>query len=83
MSGNKPGILHGVQKIMEDWGWTNGGGSNSVKIELGRGIIASHGDPTWIADIEKASTELSRQRFTKHGGFSGGGAKRHTPDQSK
>jgi hypothetical protein len=52
-------ILRDVQGYMEFWGWTNGGGTNSVKIEDGR-VIASHGDAMWIEDVSKAADAIGR-----------------------
>jgi len=53
------GSLDEVKSYMEFWGWKNGGNPGSVKMEDGR-VVATHGDATWIADVESACATLKR-----------------------
>lgn len=75
MTGNPPGILKEVKGYMEFWGWTNGGGPNSVKLDENGNAIAGHGGKVWIADVEKATAAIKSlaNRVTGRRGGGGGG----------
>lgn len=72
MAGN---TLREVKSYMEFWGWTNGGGPNSVKLDDNGKIIAGHGGAVWIEDVDKATKTIARlaDRAANEGRRGGGG----------
>jgi hypothetical protein len=52
--------LDDVKSYMEFWGWKNGGNPGSVKIGEDGRVCGTHGDATWIADVEAACATLQR-----------------------
>lgn len=46
--------LRKVESWMRFYGWTNGGGAGSVKLDADDKIIARHGDQTWWSDVNMA-----------------------------
>lgn len=68
--------LREIKSYMTFWGWTNSGGPGAMKFDADDKIIAHHGDATWVADVEKASTTIARlaERGVKgRPGLGGGG----------
>lgn len=53
-------VLREVKSYMEFWGWTDGGGPGSVKLDIDDHPIAKHGDRTWVADVETACDTIKR-----------------------
>lgn len=51
--------LDEVKSYMEWYGWKNGGNPGSVKMVEGK-VVATHGDATWIEDVDKACQTLQR-----------------------
>jgi len=63
--------LRDVKSFMEFWGWTNGGGLNSMKFNDDGRIVGYHGDATWIKDVEEACAMIGRlaERTRSKGGL--------------
>lgn len=52
--------LRDVKSYMEFWGWSNGGGPGSMKMDDDGVIVAKHGDAVWVANVEEACAILER-----------------------
>lgn len=55
--------LADVKSWMNFFGWNEGGGPGSVKRDANSQVIAHHGDPTWISDVETCIERIERERI--------------------
>jgi hypothetical protein len=54
------GTVNVAKNYMEFLGWTNGGAAGSVKYDGDGRIIATQGDPHWIADVDIVWQKIDR-----------------------
>lgn len=55
--------LDEVMGYMSMWGWSDGGGRGSVKHGLYGEVLARHGDPLWMRDVNNAVRAVAANKL--------------------